>query len=181
MREIAELKRRLGWKVVDNVGKFYDRKGSDTWYYYVYGPRPSTLANASAKNNIASICCGLTVYGDVAVIRSAPVDTMNNYPMQFTKAVLTKDLEFYRTEDTYVVFQEREKSRVSKRMGVDLTGVPFISRVMSSDEDRKARDEYRRARDEDMMARLLRAAQLCNMFPGPESSNKWPSGPGEGK
>jgi hypothetical protein len=168
MREIAELKTRLGWKVVDNVGKFYDQKGSDTWYYYVYGPRPSTLANASAKNNIASICCGWTAYGDVAVIRSAPLDMMN-YPKQFTKAVLTKDLEFYRTEDTHVVFQEREKSRVSKRMGVDLTGVPFISRVVSRDEDRRARLRY---------ATRLRYPNTC---PGPESSNEWPSGPGEGK
>src|SRR5436305_8381639 len=48
--ERAELKRRLGWAATDEVGKFYDQKGSDTWYYYVYGSRQLPGANTSAKN-----------------------------------------------------------------------------------------------------------------------------------
>src|SRR5277367_3044583 len=70
MGERAELKRRLGWTAIDEVGKFYDWKGSDTWYYYVYGPSHSSGANTSAKNEAASLYCGRTVYGDVAIIRS---------------------------------------------------------------------------------------------------------------
>lgn len=38
--EIKELKSRLGWSSVVEVGKFYDHKGTDTWYHYVYG-RPN--------------------------------------------------------------------------------------------------------------------------------------------
>jgi hypothetical protein len=129
MGEKAELKRRLGWTAVDEVGKFYDRKGSDTWYYYVYGPRQLSGANASAKNEAASLCCGRTVYGDVAVIRSGPADS-NNYPEKFAKAELIKDLEFYRTEDTCDVFQQREKSRVSRKWGIDLEGVEHISMML---------------------------------------------------
>ena len=30
MGERAELKRRLTWTAIDEVGKFYDQKGSDT-------------------------------------------------------------------------------------------------------------------------------------------------------
>lgn len=126
MGEKAELKGRLGWTAIDTVGKFYDRKGSDTWYYYVYGPRHLSGANTSAKNEAASLSCGRTVYGDVAIIRSGPADS-NNYPEKFTKAELIKDLEFYRTEDTHDVFQQREKSRMSKKLGVNLEGVPYIS------------------------------------------------------
>jgi hypothetical protein len=70
-----------------------------------------------------------TVYGDVAVIRSGPADS-NNYPEKFTKAELIKDLEFYRTEDTCDVFQQREKSRVSKKLGIDLEGVEHISMML---------------------------------------------------
>jgi hypothetical protein len=126
MGEKAELKKRLCWTAVDEVGKFYDRKGSDTWYYYVYGPRQSSDTNTSARNEAASLCCGWIVYGDVAVIRSGPADS-NNYPEKFTKAELIKDLEYYRTEDTHDVFQQREKSRMSKRLGIDLKGVAHIS------------------------------------------------------
>jgi hypothetical protein len=129
MGERAELKRRLGWTAIDEVGKFYDQKGSDTWYYYVYGPSHSSRANTSAKNEAASLCCGRTVYGDVAVIRSGPADS-NNYPEKFTKVELIKTLEFYRMEDTRDVFQQREKSRVSRKLGINLEGVEHISMVL---------------------------------------------------
>src|SRR5271154_7013456 len=89
MGERAELKRRLGWTEIDEVGKFYDHKGSDTWYYYVYGPSHSSRANTSAKNEAANLCCWRTVYGDVAVIRSGPADS-NKYAEKFTKVELIK-------------------------------------------------------------------------------------------
>jgi len=123
--EIAELKRRLSWTAVDEIGKFYDHKGSDTWYYYVYGPNQLSSVDTLPMNKAASRCCGRTVYGDVAVVRSGPVDS-NNYPEEFTKAELIKDIEFYRTEDTDDVFQRREKSRAGRRWGIDLEGVPHI-------------------------------------------------------
>lgn len=126
MGERAELNRRLGWTTTHEVGKFYDHKGSDTWYYYAYGPRHSSTANTSAKNEAASLCCGWIVYGDIAVIRSGPANS-NNYPEEFTKAELVKTLEFYRTEDTHDVFQQREKSRMSKKLEINLEGVPYAS------------------------------------------------------
>src|SRR5256885_12078029 len=89
--------------------------------YYVYGPRQSSCANTSAKNEAASLCCGRTVYGDVVIIRSGPADS-NNYPEKFTKVELIKALEFYRTKDTHDVFQQREKSRMSKKDGNRLRG-----------------------------------------------------------
>ena len=129
--ERAELKRRLGWTVIDEVGKFYDQKGSDTWYYYVYGPDQASSANTSTKNEVASLCCGRTVYGDVVVIRSGPADSID-IPEKFTKAELVKTLEFYRTEDTCEVFVQREKSRASRKFGIDLEGVPHMG-IVSSD------------------------------------------------
>jgi hypothetical protein len=125
MGERAELKRRLGWTEIDEVGKFYDHKGSDTWYYYVYGPHHSSSTNTSTKNKVASLCCGRTVYGDVAVIRSGPADSIN-IPEEFTKGELVRTLEFYRTEDTDEVFAQREKNRASRKLGIDLEGVPGI-------------------------------------------------------
>lgn len=127
MGERAELKRRLGWTVIDEVGKFYDQKGSDTWYYYVYGPDQASSANTSTKNEVASLCCGRVVYGDVVVIRSGPADS--NIPEKFTKAEFVKTLEFYRTEDTREVFVQREKSRASRKFGIDLKGVPHVGIV----------------------------------------------------
>ena len=115
MGERSELKRRLSWTVIDEVGKFYDHRDTDTWYYYVYGPRQSSGADTYAKNEAASLCCGRTVYGDVAVVRSGPVDS-NNYPEKFTKGELIKTLEFYQTEDTHYVFSKREKMGNQSRL-----------------------------------------------------------------
>jgi hypothetical protein len=126
MGEKAELRRRLGWTTIIEVGKFYDHKGSDTWYYYAYGPRHSSTANTSTKNEAASLCCGRTIYGDIAIVRSGPAGS-DNYPEEFTKSELVKALEFYRTEDTRDVFQQREKSRMSKRLETNLGGVAHIS------------------------------------------------------
>jgi hypothetical protein len=124
--ERAELKSRLGWSSVDEIGKFYDHKGSDAWYYYVYGPGQSSSANASSTNQVATLSCGRTVYGTVAVVRSGPTGS-NSYPEEFTKAELVKALEFYRTEDTSHVFAQREKSRFSRKLGINLDGVPAVN------------------------------------------------------
>jgi hypothetical protein len=123
--ERAELQRRLGWTVVNEVGKFYDHKGSDTWYYYVYGPHRPSSTNTSPMNEAASLSCGQIVYGDVAVVRSGPVDS--TVPEMFTKKELVKTLEFYRTEDTRYVFSLRERSRAARIWGRDLDGVPHMS------------------------------------------------------
>jgi hypothetical protein len=121
--EKAELKRRLGWTDIAEVGKFYDHKGSDTWYYYVYGPHPSSLrANTSPLNEVASLCCYETVCGDVAVVRSGPADS--TVAEEFTKAELVRTLEFYRTRDPNCVFGEREKSRACRKFGFNPAGVP---------------------------------------------------------
>jgi hypothetical protein len=122
--EVHELERRLGWTETTEVGKFYDHKGSDTWYYWVYGPHSSSLrANTAPLNEVASLCCYETVYGDVAVIRSGPLDSV--VPEEFTKADLVKTLEFYRTRDFRLVFSAREKSRNLRIVaGLDLPTLP---------------------------------------------------------
>lgn len=37
--EMREIERRLDWQHADEVGKFYDHTGDDTFYYYVYASR----------------------------------------------------------------------------------------------------------------------------------------------
>jgi hypothetical protein len=110
--ERAELKTRLGWAGVEEAGKFYDHKGADTWYYFAYGPEIS-VGNSSPKNEVASLCIGRTIFGDVAVVRSGPVGS-NNYAESFSKAELVKTAEFYRTADPSGVFAEREMTRVMR-------------------------------------------------------------------
>jgi hypothetical protein len=106
--ERAELKTRLGWAEVEEAGKFYDHKGADTWYYYAYGPGIS--AGNLPKNEVASLCTGRTIFGDVAVVRSGPVGS-TNYAESFSKAELVKTAEFYRTASPSGVFAERERTR----------------------------------------------------------------------
>lgn len=114
--ESAELKEKLGWEVVAQVGKFYSHDGADTWYYFAYGPHIS-LASSSPKNEVASLCTGKIIVGDVAVIRSGPVDS-NDYPTSFSKTELVKTAEFYRTAKPRVVFVEREWRRARRKWGI---------------------------------------------------------------
>ena len=107
--------KRLGWEEVMEVGKFYDYKGADTWYYYAYGPRISQ--GTSPENEVASLCTGWTILGDVAVVRSGPVGS-NDYAESFSKAELVKTAEFYRSADPRLVFVEREKARAMRRFGI---------------------------------------------------------------
>jgi hypothetical protein len=113
--EIAELKEKLGWEGVTEVGKFYGHDGADTWYYFAYGPRIS-LASSSPKNEVASLCTGQIIVGDVAVIRSGPVDS-NDYPTSFSKTELVRTAEFYRIADPRMVFAERERARAMRKWG----------------------------------------------------------------
>jgi hypothetical protein len=112
--EKAELKQRLGWAVVQEAGKFYGHRGADTWYYYAYGPWISQ-GTSSPKNEVASLCTGRVILGDVAVVRSAPVDSIN-YAESFSKAELMQTAEFYKTTNPSIVFAEREETRVLRKL-----------------------------------------------------------------
>lgn len=120
MGEMRELKTRLGWKSATEVGKFYDHKGTDSWYYYVYGDEGSS----QPKNEAASLVCYKKIKGDIAVIRSGPAGT--DTPEYFTQKELSEAVEFYKTHDRSKVFHEREKSRFSSSMGMNLEGVPHF-------------------------------------------------------
>lgn len=113
--EISELKEKLGWKSAAEAGKFYGHSGADTWYYYAYGPGTSQ-ATSSPKNEVASLCTGRRIVGDVAVVRSGPLES-TDYATSFSKANLVKTAEFYRTANPNVVFAEREKTRAMRKFG----------------------------------------------------------------
>ena len=76
------------------------------------------------KNEAVSKACGNDVYGDAVVIRSGPEG--GQIPENFTSTALGKTLTFYESNSTRHVFAEREKSRVSRKMGIDLSGVPSM-------------------------------------------------------
>ncbi|KAL8754556.1 MAG: hypothetical protein Q9184_005081, partial [Pyrenodesmia sp. 2 TL-2023] len=44
----------------------------------------------------------------------------------FTKSALVKALEFYKTHDSSTVFAERERNRMGKKTGLDLSGVTAV-------------------------------------------------------
>jgi hypothetical protein len=123
--EKQELSRRLGtaWTSIQQVGKFYDQAGSDTWYYFVYGPE-QTRAKSSRlpKNEIASNCIAQPidrlfqqgpVYGDVAIIRSGP-SRENDFPETFSKLAVVKDIKFNLENGPVATFNEREGSKVMR-------------------------------------------------------------------
>jgi hypothetical protein len=116
MAEMRELKERLGWTSVGEAGKFYSHQNVDTWYYYAYCP--STSRDSSlVKNEIASRCIGKIVLGDIAVIRSGPVES-NQYAESFSKTDLVKTVQFYRTAVPQEVFAKREHSRILRNLGI---------------------------------------------------------------
>ncbi|KAL8840189.1 MAG: hypothetical protein Q9176_004037 [Flavoplaca citrina] len=111
--EVKELRTRLQWSSVHEAAKFYDRTGTDSWYYYVYGhsdggPKNEAVSRASHTGN--------DIHGDVAIIRSGPAgyDT----PETFTKTELANALEFYETRSGRKIFNEREKNRFMAKMGM---------------------------------------------------------------
>ncbi|KAI4256532.1 MAG: hypothetical protein L6R42_006165 [Xanthoria sp. 1 TBL-2021] len=116
--EMKELKSRLGWSSVGEVGKFYDHKGTDTWYHYVYG-QPNGKKEGKSKNEAVSRAChqGNDIYGDVAVIRSGPGCGPSGEQQVFTASWLAKSLDFYKTNNARDVFAKRERSRFQGKMG----------------------------------------------------------------
>lgn len=116
--EMKELKSRLGWSSVGEVGKFYDHKGTDTWYHYVYG-QPNGKKEGKSKNEAVSRAChqGNDIYGDVAVIRSGPGSGPSEEQQVFTASWLAKSLDFYKTNNARDVFAKRERSRFQGKMG----------------------------------------------------------------
>ncbi|KAL9002351.1 MAG: hypothetical protein Q9188_004705 [Gyalolechia gomerana] len=121
--EINEFKQRLGWTSAYEMGKFYDHLGTDSWYYFVYG-QTKGKDQGKPQNTVAARLCPTTPYGDVAIIRSGPANTYT--PETFTKATLVKTLAYYKTQSSSQVFSEREKSRLGKITGFDLSGVPSM-------------------------------------------------------
>ena len=101
------------------MGKFYDHKGSDGWYYYVYGDARAFSDKSGAPFNEAAglVCQKKLIYGDVAVVRSGPMGS--EYPEEFGKVELAEAVEFYRGNDREKVFRQREMSRASRNYGVD--------------------------------------------------------------
>jgi hypothetical protein len=128
--ERAELKRKLGWQSVDDVGKFYDHKGSDSWYYYVYGqysPGESPQNISAPKNELVSRAVGLTAYGDAVVIRSGPADS-NDYSEAFSRTELAKTLDWYKAgKDTRNVYSERERNRIMRHYALSGAGIPHFT------------------------------------------------------
>ena len=94
--EIQELKSRLGWSSAAEVAKFYDHKGTDTWYHYVYG-QPNGKKEGKSKND--------------AVSRAG-------YQGNDISSWLAKSLDFYKTDDARDVFAKRERSRFQRKMGM---------------------------------------------------------------
>jgi len=117
--EPRELMKRLGWPGIGMDAKFYSHHDVDNGFYFVY----TTSARSSPHNEIASRCCGSTIQGDVAVIISGPEDS-NDYDETFTKTELLKTLDFYRKASPDTVSNERERSRIERKTGISLDGVP---------------------------------------------------------
>lgn len=116
--EIQELEERLEWKGAVEVGKFYDHKGTDSWYYYVYGESVLRKKDQAAKpkNELATLICYAPIFGDIAVIRSGPSE--DDRPETFTKEELSQAVEFHKTNKRADIFLQREYSRFMKKSGM---------------------------------------------------------------
>ncbi|CAD6594497.1 MAG: hypothetical protein ASARMPREDX12_009136 [Alectoria sarmentosa] len=115
--EKRQLEQHLGWRGAVEVGKFYDHRGSDAWYYYVYGDARAFNTNSGLPANEAAglVCHKRPVYGDLGVVRSGPVGS--EYAEEFSKTELVKAVEFYRKNDKDKVFAQREMSRSMRAFG----------------------------------------------------------------
>lgn len=119
--EVAEkrqLGQHLGWNGSIEVGKFYDHKGSDRWYYYVYGDARAFNATSGLPHNEAAgfVCHKKKVYGDIGIVRSGPLGS--SFPEEFSKLELVKAVEYYKMNDKDKVFSEREMSRATRSFGM---------------------------------------------------------------
>ncbi|MCJ1360304.1 MAG: hypothetical protein MMC33_010309 [Icmadophila ericetorum] len=116
------LKGRLGWKRPYVIGKFFDHRGSDDWFYTCYAESTSTLFSnpyvstpptaSIPGNTIASLICDILAPGDVAVVRVAPFN--ERVRLEFTKNELCKTLEWYVGKKAKDVRLERERSWAMK-------------------------------------------------------------------
>lgn len=117
LAEKRQLEHHLGWQRSIEVGKFYDDRGSDKWYYYAYGDARAFDANPDLPANEAAglICHERKVHGDIGIVRSGPAGS--SFAEEFSKVELVKAVEFYRTNDKDEVFGAREMSRVMRNSG----------------------------------------------------------------
>lgn len=118
VKEKRQLERQLGWQGSVEVGKFYDHRGEDGWYYYAYGDaRAFKGGNSGLPVNEAAglVCHQRPVYGDIGIVRSGPVGA--EFPEEFTKSELASAVGFYRENDKDRVFSQREMSRASRKYG----------------------------------------------------------------
>lgn len=117
VQEKRQLERQLGWKGSMEVGKFYDHRGEDGWYYYAYGDARAFNQNSGLPVNEAAglVCHCRPVHGDIAIVRSGPVGA--EFAEEFSKSELARAVGFYRTNDKDRVFSQREMSRASRKYG----------------------------------------------------------------
>ena len=116
-KEMRQLEKELGWKGAMEVGKFYDHKGSDGWYYYVYGDARAFNRKSKLPVNEAAglVCRKRPIYGDVGIVRSGPMGA--EYAVEFPKKELVRAVEFYKDNDKDKVFAQREMSRMKRNYG----------------------------------------------------------------
>lgn len=60
--------------------------------------------------------CFHNVYGDVALVRSGPMDS--SFSVNIDKEELKQTIEFYKTNDSSHIFALREESRALRKMGM---------------------------------------------------------------
>ncbi|KAJ5787906.1 hypothetical protein N7457_002896 [Penicillium paradoxum] len=125
--EMKEIQEKLGWPEAIEAGKFYPpNEDIDTWYYYAY---KALDFPQRPENELATRCLGPFARGDVVVVRSSPVG-IEDYDELFTKMDVKKAIEYCKTASSEKVFQDRERSRLTKnlRMPPDfLKGVPTVN------------------------------------------------------
>src|SRR5277367_5405218 len=103
------------------VGKFYDDKGTDQWYYYVYGAADAFKNKRLPRNEVGSLISYHPVYGDIAVVRSGPLGA--KFDVKIKLPELAAAVEFHKTNNRATIFTEREMSRFTGKMGVNFTGM----------------------------------------------------------
>jgi MYND finger len=107
--EKCQIQLDLQWPGVMEVGKFYDHESTNTWYYYAYGSTNAYTSGSALKNEVATLVCYETIYGDVVVVRSGPLNA--RYDEIIDKSKLGETIDFYKSYNRQSVFTDREMSR----------------------------------------------------------------------
>lgn len=143
-RMTEALQDRLGWKRPRIIGKFFDHRGSDSWFYICvsnerseapkttnslltphlatqYAENYDNIADAASSpgNTISSLVCDTLSRGDIAIVRTGPPN--GTFNRNFSKKELCKTLVWYINKRAKDVRLERERSW-AKKMG---TPLPF--------------------------------------------------------